>query len=460
MWSALLLSPWVVATSVTALTMLWLAHRSHTETAWWSTLIELARPIARAPRAAGGVARRPPADVVCAAAALLACGLALGWPRGRADRAPETWTVHVDSSPSMHLAWALPGETPTESAPTRLERALDMVRSELRSRVDPDDRVLWRRVLDGVPQVHSGPWIPAAWLEAPRRPQDAPLWAAVDRPGHLWVSDDAQGIEPRFARACLSGGTAISGPVAAVGSRRLVGTPEGLRLDPRERSAPRLLLERPADCPALQRVLEAWCAERGVLTSRGPEADLVIATAEAAAGESPPVRAVGKGWSWQFAGPRGRPQGVAWLSDGLEPLVSWVPGRIEFAGAPHDEPFGDPASFAAAWSDLLDRACLAPHDVISTAERAFAGAPRSLGEFRPPLGGAGEPARRAPAVLALMAAVLAGAGVWVARPLPPFARRAPLRSGRPAPVPWRLAARVPPSIPGRPAPDPSDHGMR
>lgn len=405
---SLLLSPWVQAAFATALLLLLLARRGDAREEWWSSTIELARTIARPPPAARGARRRPPPAVACAAAALLAGGLALGWPRADGPAPPRTWTVDVDASPSLFLPWAQPGELPADGAPTRLERSLRLSRLELERSLRPGDLVLWRRELDGSLEVHGGSAPPASWLVPPARPQPSPLWEALDQPGHLWISDDAGGAVPRAALACLSGGAEVPGPVAAVGRARLTGGPAGLRVEPVEAAAPRLALEGLGGEGALGRVLEAWCAARAVDLLQRPPAELVVALVRVEDPSSPASRAGRPGWSLGFSGPRGSTRGTAWLSDERGALVAWVPGRIEFACAPANEPEGDPAAFAAAWSELLDLACLAPPDVVSTAERAPAGPERVVGSLAEPVHATGGPhPGRAPAGLALAAALLA-----------------------------------------------------
>jgi hypothetical protein len=87
---------------------------------------------------------------------------------------------------------------------------------------------------------------------------------------------------------------------------------------------------------------------------------------------------------------------------------------VELAGAGFGEPQGDAAAFAAAWSQLLDGACLPPAGVVSTAERGAAGAPRLLGpDSAQPDEERGGPGRAA-SLLALLAAVLAGTALALA----------------------------------------------
>lgn len=413
---ALLSSPWVLAAAALAALLLWLARRGEAHEAWWSSTLDLLRPVARPPPAARGARLRPPPDAACAAAALCAAGLALGWPQAGAERGPRRWTVQVDASPSLYLPWAADGELPESGAPTRLERALDRTAAELERVVARDDRLLWRRVVDGRVQVHEGRACPPPWLEPPEVPQAPPPWEALDLPGHLWVSDDLHDPPPRSARAILSGGAAVPGPVAALGRGRLTGTPGGLQVDAEAYPAPRLALQGIALSGALARVLDAWRAARGVEPATGPPAELVLALATTERAAELPRRAAGPGWTWEFSAASGPLQGTPWLADEHGTLVAWTAGRIELAGLPTGEPQGDPAAFAASWSDLLDGACLAPPGVVSTAERAAAGAPRVLGPDPLEAPATPRPPARAPALLALLASALAATALALSKP--------------------------------------------
>jgi hypothetical protein len=413
---AVLMSPWVLAAAALAVLLLWLARRGLEREAWWSSTLDLLRPLARPPQASRGARRRPPPDVACAAAALLAAGLALGWPRDVVERGPRQWTVQVDASPSLFLPWVADGEVPLPDAPTRLERALERTAAELERVTSGDDRLLWRRVVDGRVQVHEGRACPPPWREPPAVPQDPPSWEALDLPGHLWVSDDLSGPAPSRARAILSGGSAVPGPVVALGRGRLTGTPGGLQVDAVAHPPPRMALQGMVASGALARVLEAWRAARGVELESGPPAELVLALAPAQAAGEVSRRVAGQGWTWEFSPASGRPQGTPWLADEHGTLVAWTAGRIELAGLPTGEPQGDPAAFAASWSHLLDAASLPPAGVVSTAERAAAGAPRVLGPDPAEAQATGRPPARAPALLALLASCLAATALALSRP--------------------------------------------
>ena len=371
-------SPWPWLWALAALALLVAARRGPTARAWWSGTLELWRTVARDPRAVRGARKLPPAALVCAALALTAGGLGLAGARASVDGAARAWTVHVDASPSLYLPWAEPGGPPAADAPSRLAVALERARAALLERGADLAATRWRRRVDEVPEEALGERPPAAWLRAPARPQPAPAWGALDVPGALWLSDDAGGERPARALACLSGGAAVPGPVAAVGRARLSGTPTGLEPAPERASAARVRLGPALAAEPLGDVVAAWATARGLERVAEGEAELTV---DLAVGGSTAGAVVAR------------------------------PGRIELPGLASARPSGDPAVFAAEWSERLDRACLPPAGVVAVAERAAAGEPRTLGPGEPP-GAGGAPAEDGgPAALSLLAALLGGAAL-------------------------------------------------
>jgi len=305
-------------------------------------------------------------------------------------RAEEESQLHVlvDRSPSMYL--------PHASGGTRLEQALERADEFL------DGDVLWLAPSRSGLERSAGRF-PGAWLLPPTVARPDLDTSAFDLAGHLWLTDRTPEVLPRRAGLVASGGAAVHGPVASVGSTRFDWDGGELREIAGGVQAPYIVLDGAWPQLVRQFVTEVWAPERGarVAASARPGCALEL-RAVTSAGDAE-FAAARDGWS---AGVRASVDGAPLHADGraLEEwlgandgrgrvvLLSAGPGLIVSALTDFAEPSGDPAAFAVSWSRLLDEHLLPADGVIALAERVAAGdehisAPQEVPPTRP-----GEPA--------------------------------------------------------------------
>jgi len=406
--------PWgVLALLVPALVWLLAARGGRSVDVWTGTLAvwrEVAGPTPQRERRA----RRLPLAVRFLLAALVIGTLALVEPRAPSPAASRTWTVVVDRSPSMYLPW-LAADGKSQRQLTRLEHAAEQARELLAQVRSEGDRVVWLTYEDGRPARIEGGALPQAWLTASAIPQSEPPWPSHARTGTLWVSDAEPAAAARDAGLALSGGAAVPGFVAALGSTRVEWDGEQLRERADAGAQPVVLLAPGAEGP-VERVVRAWAQARGCEVAAQPGASPVLAVvvdggARSTRRGSGSMSWAGRdGWRWEVGlADAFHPRGEVWLREdefGL-PVVAWEPGRVTLASGLYDrEPAGDPADFALSWSALLDRAGLAPAGVVPLAERRAAGA----GRVRAPL----PPSTESTSPGGLPAAALAGSAAALA----------------------------------------------
>ncbi|HEX6886311.1 MAG TPA: hypothetical protein VF530_23250 [Planctomycetota bacterium] len=343
-----------------------------------------ALPEARAGRA--GHARFPLWALLAALALTLG---ALAWlgPRPRGARAPRAWSVVVDRSPSLGLAYA-------PAAPeTRLARALAAAEAWLAGTLEPDETVRWVSPGRAPLVLARGARPPEEWLACDGAEPD---WDVFDAPGTLWVTDREPPGARRAAGLFASGGPAVPGAIALEGAAS-VWWEEG-RLALRARPVPPAVrVLEPAGEPlpeVLARLLGAWCDARGFALVRAPAPDELLELALApgpAAAES--LRFGRDGWRATgraaalaplAAGSAGEDWLQAVAADGTpRVLVRARTGRVDVALHELGTPEGDPAAFALSWTRLLEGSCRLPADVVPLAERAAAGEERHLAPALP-----------------------------------------------------------------------------
>jgi hypothetical protein len=414
-WEGLALERPAALLALLAPLALWLVARARPEppalaTGAFPLWRELGGPAAERTRRAR---REVPPAIRLALLALALGALAAAGPRLTAARAPRTFVVVVDASPSMSL--------PLADGTARLDAALRATVDWLAAHGRPGDRVLWRSSVHPGLELPLGVTPPPDWLAPPSSFAPEPDFAREDRPGTLWVTDRVP-FEPTAAGCSASGGPSVPGPVATAGRTRIDW--DGSVLVEVEDAVP----SRPvAPVPSTQAVprelaelLALWARERGFgLDPTAAHPALVLEAAPA--GETREVVAGRDGWTARGTAIVGGlddgadPLAERWLErereDGArETLVLAAPGRVRLAWTSLAEIGGDPAAFALSWSTLFDRSVLPPPGIVPLAERADAGAPRFV---EPEI--ADEPGRsRADAVLEIALALAAGVAALAA----------------------------------------------
>jgi len=415
-------APWLLLAPL----LLWLARRAQRPPevpigtfALWQDVQEL--------HGAGARARaRVPAWAWWAALALACAALAALGPRGARTRAPRTWSVVVDLSPSMHLA--LDGRT-------RLDAALAQAEELLAAQLAPADRVRWqapgRAALELGPRARPG----AAWLVAEARGEPEPEWGDHDLDGTLWVTDRVPAVARARAWVCASGGPAVAGAIAGDGATLVhVGDDGRARAAPAPSTAGVVLRgELP---PVLVRAVRAWAGARGYALG-GHADESVLVLEPAGAGEARAVTLGGNGWSARasarVAGAAEPGEQELWFAQepagGAAVVLRGRTGRLRVFLAELQEPSGDPAAFALACGQLFDALARPRPEVVALGERAAAG-PAALVRGTPPQA-SGPGADAGPLVSASLAGLAVLGTLLAAR----SARRAPappaLRDSRP-----------------------------
>lgn len=321
--------------------------------------------------------RRVPLSIWLLVLGLCAGALAVADPRPVQAAGVQRFVCVVDSSASMYLPLG---------ASTRIERAGQLAREWLDREASDRDEIAWVRTVDGLREEIPGANLPGAWQSAPRSPQPTPRWSDFDRPGTLWLTDDAGELQGAAAALIATGGAAVPGPVATFGTARfdwdgeeLVRVEGGaalgtLRWDSKEASAL---------APEVLAFAQVWAADRGLLVNANggnandAEERLVL---RAGSGEAEPVVLAREGWRFEgfasvLAGSPAESTGTTavWLSNGAADYVRFRPGLIECGLSRVTKLGGDPASFAVSWAELFDRAVLPSRSVIALEERFAAG---------------------------------------------------------------------------------------
>jgi hypothetical protein len=143
----------------------------------------------------------------------------------------------------------------------------------------------------------------------------------------------------------------------------------------------------------LERIARAWAAERGLevrADARG--AALVVAGPTAGASAEPWAEASSGSWSLRARPAVERSAGGGALEPWLQASsggrartwVAWRVGLVAVDLVACEEPAGDPAAFAVAWSRLFDAAVAPAPGVVAADERSAAG-PSELRAPRAPL---------------------------------------------------------------------------
>ncbi len=420
-WPIELARPWALGLLLAPLVLLLLARRPGRPRPIATGTLEIWRAVAAQHAPARGARPRIPPSVWWLAAALALGSLALSGPSARSVPPARVWTFVVDGSPSMFLAagrerFDAPFDAeglldPTRRAgPTRLELALGRAAELARELEARGDRVRWSAPGVGAERVFEGARVPGELARAPASAGGEPDWARRDRAGCVWVTDREPDAPRTRAGLVASGGPAVPGPIAALGTTRLDWDGEGWVEVPG--AAPRLALRVDPRLPAELRELGAFYADsRGLeLGGAGPLALVIEAHGE---GPDVPVAAAREGFGLVGRAaasgvPPGSEASEAWLRSGSPEelvLVASEPGRVRVALRALERFSGDPAAFPVAFAALLDRGALAPPGVVALGERRSAGPAR----FDPPAAPPPEqgPGDEPPWIAVLIAAALA-----------------------------------------------------
>lgn len=365
---------------------LWLRRRREPHRADTSQLDLWARLAAEDPRSAAGVARGlpPRARLLLAALALLA--LAVAGPGPPTTGPPREVRLLVDRSPSMHLEHPAGG--------TRLDRALALTLEALEGAGIPDEERLWSSA--GL-APHRGASPPAEWRVAPEGPLEEVSPSAMA--GQVLVTDRwREGFEDQVA----CGGAAVPGPVGEDGGLLVVW--DGEALLPGPAAGPRTVGVDPAIPPRLRLLVELWGEERGHrVLSLASEGDLRLRLVEGPAAEVD-LELPGYGLRGRLR-PLGS-GGEPWPSPRTPLARAGAVGELLLGLESIEELRGDPAAFAVAWGELLDRSLPPREGVVALEERLQAG-PERIGRVRAlPSPGGPDPERISPSAWLSLAALL------------------------------------------------------
>lgn len=351
--------------------------------------------------------RKLPPALWLLATALVFGVFALADPRPRGAHADARWRVVIDRSPSMYLP--LGSESRLAVA---LRGASDLLRGA---------QVEWIAASGDFAVSSHAPSVPSAWLTEPRGPWSEPRWDLYDAPGTLWITDvdPAASSRPVHASVQTSGGPAVPGLVAQVGTTRVSWNGRELVRTTSEPGAARsVAIDVSVRATPIGRAAEIWAKTRGFVTlDESPDAALRLISIPREGSEVRTLEFGSDGWSLscdvvEFGELPREPWQAVVVAEGRD-VVRARAGVLELACASCDEPRGDPAEFALFWAKLFDATVLPP-DGISAAERASAGdAVRHVGAE--PLEGAGRVDRRAASLCALLAALFAAASLAVRR---------------------------------------------
>ncbi|MCC6406693.1 MAG: hypothetical protein IT453_05985 [Planctomycetes bacterium] len=315
----------------------------------------------------------------CASVALVAAAFALAGPLKRGALARPSWRILVDTTPSMFLAVGGAG------GPTRLARALELAEPWLAARAAKLDALVWVRWNGATFEERPGERCPAEWLRAPDSVVLSVPFERCAGAGWVWITDvarDARKVagdarpgddarESPDVGLFASGGATVPGAIAESAEGLLEWRGDELVARPRTATGVRV---DPACPEPLRELADAWASARGLTVGREPAVLALVAVAD---GTATPVRAARDGWS--LAG-SARPLALAaderaWLVDGERVLVAASAGRVRVAFETLEEPGGDPAAFAVAWSELFDDARRPEPGVVPLEERRAAGEP-------------------------------------------------------------------------------------
>lgn len=361
LWLALLALPLLV---------LWLGARGAAARALFTGTLSQWRALPRRDPRRERRRRRLPIALVLLVLGLCAGVLALARPVEVEAAAPRRWTIVVDRSPGLFLS---------DSATTRLERALGPVREWIEREVRAEDTLEWL-ASDLAAPIESRR-VPAELSAPPSWPQEAPDWARHDRAGALWVSTRFE-LPPRWAGFSASGGPAQPGPVARQGGARLDWDGTALVRVEDAYAAGQGAVAIDPELPApLRELAGLWAAQHALAVHERGDGGECLALVRAA----PPARTsdvrereLGRdGWSARAtlgAALVSEPGEREWLgADGPAVLVRG--GRVRTNLAALGEPGGDPAAFAVSWGALLDALRLEPPGCVPLAARVAQGEP-------------------------------------------------------------------------------------
>lgn len=380
--------------------------------------------------------RRFPTWLLFALGALLLGVLALAGPRAEQRLLPRRWTVVVDRSPGMGLPWLGTDQdvtvAPTD-APTRISVALKRLKAHLLEAGTDGDSVTWRAEGREALTLSLGDLPPLDWSLPNRSPFGAaPQWDRFAQAGALWVTDRRPSVDRGKATLILSGGAAVSGPIAQVDDEVLLWSPStsqqaGTTTTGSAAGGALILLSSnqageggvavPPLNPLLEELVRSWARSRGLREVRSvhlgedlsdveradalsdPDVVLVIDSPRVPGGErsfdlqepllwasgttSPPEPSPvwpGPPSEWALT--------VRWRTaatvndkgqrvDGLA-LLSSSPGWARFHINSLEKPGGDPAAFAVRVAGLLDEALLPPPGVVPVGARRDAGQPGTV----------------------------------------------------------------------------------
>jgi len=192
------------------------------------------------------------------------------------------------------------------------------------------------------------------------------------------LTDVAPPIEARSAGWLAIGGSAVPGPVAQFGTTVTRWT--GSAFESQADGAPAPVVVCDAGVPgAIRQLVDAWAGERGWQLAAGSAAErarLVVRHLPDADATDRALRAYRDGWSLVGRGALAAARGTTdvWLAaaDGRA-LVGTAPGLVTIGLREIESIGGELASFAVAWSRLLDERALAPLGVVPWSERQAAG---------------------------------------------------------------------------------------
>ncbi|MEQ1894380.1 MAG: hypothetical protein ABL998_17710, partial [Planctomycetota bacterium] len=262
--------PALLALVLLAPLLLWLARRADRPPEVPIGTFELWQDVEELHGAGARARQRVPPWAWCAAAALLCAALAAGGLRGVRARAPRTWTVVVDLSPSMRLA--LEGRT-------RLDAALALAEELLARELASADRVRWCAAGRATLELGARARPRGDWFAADAGSAREPDFAEHDRAGTLWVTDHTPARAPAQAWLCASGGPAVPGPFAGDGATLVELDSAGRAVRVAAPSAAGVLLRGELP-PVLARAARAWAEARGyALGGHADQAALVLEAA-------------------------------------------------------------------------------------------------------------------------------------------------------------------------------------
>lgn len=355
-------------------------------------------------RSSEGGARRLTLRAWWLVAALSFGALSVSGPGAEQPPQLETYELIVDRSPSMYLPLSSAGGR------RRYDAAVEAAVAWLDGAGVPGASRRWTTAgAEGA----RGQGPPESWSEPPAFAAPE-LRAAV--PSSSTCVTDRRGEHP--GGQFVSGGMAIPGWVGEASGRAIRW--DGASLVEGQTLAPRRVAVDGALAPRLERLVEFWCAERGHARVDSSDSRVELRL-RVPIGTARAVEASGIDWSLAgsavaLAEVPERTGSEPWLTDsGGEALVHSGPsGTIHVGLVELGTLGGDPAAFAVAWGELLDRSLPPRRGIVPLAERVDAGGPSRV-EPRPVTAGA-PGAQGGPPLAAWLALVALVAGAVAFRP--------------------------------------------